>query len=85
MRRGRPSKRVVIKDEILKILGSSGVPMTTSALGRILNEKLGSNISWNTIQKYVSEMVETNQLKPVSLPHSKKKGETGLVVYTLKD
>lgn len=85
MKRGRPNKRGEIKNAIVEILGKSSVPMTTSALNRIVNETLNTKVSWNTVQKYVLEMVEANNIKPISLQHSKKKGETGLVVYMLKD
>jgi len=83
MKRGRPNKRANIKNAILDVLGRANTPMTTSALSRIMNEELKINASWNTIQKYVGELVETSQIKPMPLPHSKKTGQTGLVVYTL--
>lgn len=84
MKRGRPSKRTSIKNAILEILENSATPMTTSALSRIMSENNDITASWNTIQKYIREMIETNQISPIPLPHSKKSGETGLVVYTLK-
>jgi len=84
MKRGRPSKRSDVRKAILTILENSGVPLTTSALSRLVLEEFNTRASWNTIQKYVRELVETNQVQPIALPHSKKTGETGLVVYTLK-
>ena len=84
MKRGRPSKRSDVLKAILTILEKSGVPLTTSALSRLMAEELDIQTSWNTVQKYVRELVETNHIKPIPLPHSKKSGETGLVVYTLK-
>jgi len=84
MKRGRPSKRADMRKAILTVLEKSKVPLTTSALGRIVSEESGARASWNTIQKYIRELVETNHVQPIALPHSKKSGETGLVVYTLK-
>lgn len=84
MKRGRPSKRTDMCNAILTILEKSRVPLTTSALGRLVSEELGATVSWNTTQKYIREMIETNHIQPMALPHSKKSGETGLVVYTLK-
>jgi len=84
MKRGRPSKRATIRKAILETLEGSGVPLTASAMSRIVSEELGTQISWNTVQKYLRELVETNQVKPLLLPHSKKKGETGLTVYSIK-
>lgn len=84
MKRGRPSKRTDIRKAILTALENSPVPLTTSVLARMLSEEAGSRISWNTVQKYLRELVEANRVHPISLPHSKKSGETGLTVYTLK-
>lgn len=84
MKRGRPSKRADVRPAILKTLEGSAIPLTASALGRLVSEQLGTHISWNTIQKYVRELVETNKVRAIPLLHSKRAGETGLVVYTVK-
>ena len=84
MKRGRPNKRADVRSAILKTLEGSPIPLTTSALGRLVSEQLGAQISWNTIQKYVRELVETNKAHAIPLLHSKRAGETGLVVYTIK-
>jgi hypothetical protein len=73
-----------MRKAILTILEKSAVPLTTSALSRFVLEEFNTRASWNTTQKYIRELVETNQVQPIALPHSKKSGETGLVVYTLK-
>jgi len=84
MKRGRPSKRGHIQQAILTTLEKSNTPLTISAVARIISEEIGSQISWNTIQKYIRELTEANKIQPMALPHSKKSGETGLTVYTLK-
>lgn len=84
MKRGRPSRRADIKKAIISVLEKSNTPLTISALGRFIIHEFSTPVSWNTIQKYVRELVETNHIQPISLPHSKKTGETGLVVYALK-
>lgn len=84
MKRGRPSKRADIRKAILNALENSNVPLTTSVLARVVSEDAGSNVSWNTIQKYLRELVEANRVQPIALPHSKRAGEIGLTVYTIK-
>lgn len=84
MKRGRPSKRNVIQTNILQILEQKQIPMTVSALAKYSSQNLGSAISWNTIQKYVQELVETNKVQAIPLPHSKEDNKEGLTVYTLK-
>ncbi len=84
MKRGRPSKRREITGEILYILKEHGLPMTVSSLCSAIWKRTGTRPSWNTVQKYLHEMVETNKINPIVLSHSKERGKDGLVVYTLK-
>lgn len=84
MKRGRPSKRGTIRRAVLEILGQADTPLTTSALSRLVSERVGGVVSWNTTQKYVRELVESNVVQPIILPHSKLSGKGGLTVYILK-
>jgi len=84
MKRGRPNKRSSIHALLLETLGTTNSPMTISAMARIVSEKTKEKVSWNTVQKYLQELVETNKVQAVALPHSKEAGKTGLTVYTLK-
>jgi hypothetical protein len=84
MKRGRPSARSAIQSNILEVLSSSQMPYTVSALVKKISPKVGRTVSWNTIQKYLDELVQLNKIQPIPLPHSKKEGKTGLVVYQLK-
>jgi hypothetical protein len=45
---------------------------------------LNKQVSWNTVQKYLHELIEANQVQAITLPHSKEDGKEGLTVYTLK-
>jgi hypothetical protein len=84
MKRGRPSKRSAIQGTVLEVLGSSSTPLTISALVKISSEKLQQSISWNTVEKYVRELVETERIQPICLPHSKELNKPGLTVYSIK-
>jgi hypothetical protein len=84
MKRGRPSKRSSIQGVVLETLGTSNTPLTISALAKISSERLQQRISWNTVEKYVRELVETEKVQPISLPHSKESNKTGLTVYSIK-
>lgn len=68
----------------MDILGTVNSPLTVSALTRMASEKLQEHISWNTVEKYIRELVDTNRVQPISLPHSKQSDKQGLTVYTLK-
>lgn len=84
MKRGRPSTRLEIQKEVIEALSSTNMPITISSIAREISKKLGRSVSWNTVQKYIEELIAMDKVSPIHLPHSKKAGETGLVVYTLK-
>jgi hypothetical protein len=84
MKRGRPNIRRKISPLILKRLEDSKMPLTISSLARLVSKDSGTQISWNTIQKYLKELIETNKVQAIPLPHSKKEGKDGLTVYVLK-
>jgi len=84
MKRGRPSVRIVVQETLLNILKDSQVPMTISSLARLSSEKLDRTLSWNTVQKYLTELSAADKIQAISLPHSKTEGKKGLTVYTLK-
>ena len=84
MKRGRPSIRIAVQEVLLNLLKESQVPMTISLLTRLASERTGRSLSWNTVQKYLSELATADKIQTISLPHSKNEGKKGLTVYTLK-
>lgn len=84
MLRGRPNIRRTVKEMIMDSLTNANAPITTSTLTKNLSQKLDKKISWNTVQKYIQELVEAEKVTPIRLPHSKKENKDGLTVYTLK-
>lgn len=84
MKRGRPSIRKQVKESILEVLSSSQIPMTISGMVKYISKKLNRKISWNTVEKYVKELIETNKIQAIVLPHSKDETKKGLTVYILK-
>ncbi|MEM3393830.1 MAG: hypothetical protein QXY79_02175 [Candidatus Methanomethylicia archaeon] len=84
MKRGRRSLREQVKSLILDILSNTQTPLTISSIKKLISKKFNKNFSWNTIQKYLDELVEAGQVVVKSLPHSKNKDKIGIVVYILK-
>jgi len=84
MKRGRPTVRIEVQREIIEVLSSKNVPMTTSSIANAISKKLGKKVSWNTIEKYINELVAMDKVSPIVLPHSKLEGKDGLTVYTIK-
>ncbi len=84
MKRGRPTIRLQIQRHIIEILAEVGVPMTISSLAKKISVKMQRTISWNTVEKYMQELVKLEQIKAIQLPHSKVENTIGLTVYTIK-
>jgi len=84
MKRGRHNMRRSVQEEIIKVVSSFNTPITTSVMRKEISKILNRNISWNTIQKYLTELVETGRIQPIQLPHSKLENKSGLIVYALK-
>jgi len=84
MKRGRPNERGVIQNNILEVLSSTQMPLTISSLAKTISPKIGRTVSWNTVQKYLDELVQLDKIQPMHLPHSKIEGKNGLTVYQLK-
>lgn len=83
MRRGRPNQRKVISSLILELLSDS-LGRSIHSLRTEISKKLGREVSWNTVQKYLQELVEMGKVRAISVPHSKIEGKEGLTVYTIK-
>jgi predicted transcriptional regulator len=84
MKRGRPSKRNEIQNIVMDILTASSNPQTVSSLRKAASLKVGKAISWNTIEKYLKELVQMNKVQPITVPHCKDITKNGLTLYTLK-
>jgi transposase len=84
MKRGRPSKRFEVQNLILETLHEIKTPVSTNAIRNIITKKIGKEISWNTVNKYLQELVKIDKVKEIPTPHSKKEGKKGLTVYILK-
>ncbi|MEM5829227.1 MAG: hypothetical protein QW040_00745 [Candidatus Aenigmatarchaeota archaeon] len=84
MKRGRRSLREQVKFLILDVLSNTQTPLTTSSIKMLISKKFNKNLSWNTIQKYLDELVKNNQVIVKALPHSKDKEKVGILVYILK-
>jgi len=69
---------------IIEKLSTSPTPLTVSALTKDISSKLGRNVSWNTVQKYLNELVQAGKIQAIPLPHSKLPNKEGLIVYILK-
>lgn len=84
MKRGRPNTRILIQKSILETLEAFPTPLTVSGLAKSISGRLNKTVSWNTVQKYLNELVEIEKVVGLATPHSKIEGKQGLTVYQLK-
>jgi len=83
MKRGRPELRKAISPLIMETL-SDYSSRSIHSIEKEVSRRLGKNISWNTVQKYLQELIEIGKIEAVSTVHSKTEGKEGLTVYILK-
>lgn len=83
MKRGRPMLKEKVEPFILKVLESTNLPLTISAICASLRSQLKEGTSWNTVRKYVNKLIALGKVEAITLPHSKDKGQ-GLTLYRLK-
>lgn len=84
MKRGRRSIKEEAISLILEILSGTKTPLTTSSIQKLIFKQSGKKMSWNTVQKYLDELVKSNEVCSFALPHSRRKDKHGLTVYMLK-
>ena len=84
MKRGRPNVRHAIQSNLMTVLSSSQTPLTVSSLTRFVSKEVNKSVSWNTVQKYLEELIQTEKVQAIELPHSKIENRNGLTVYVLK-
>lgn len=84
MKRGRPSVRNQIQPKILEILSKSDFPINVSSICRHISLEIKKPVNWNTVKKYLDELVKLEKVQAIPLPHSKKEDKTGLIVYSIK-
>ncbi|TAL47871.1 hypothetical protein EPN87_01990 [archaeon] len=84
MKRGRPNVRNTVSKSIVTILESSRLPMATSTICKMIEKDTQKKVSWNTVQKYIDEMMSLGKIEPTVLPHSKDENKKGLTVYSIK-
>jgi len=84
MKRGRKNIRNQVQISVLEILGENRSGLNIESLRSRISIKFNHEVSWNTVQKYIQELVEINKIQPTILPHSKDQTKEGLTLYTLK-
>ena len=79
MKRGRPAMREQFRREILTVLAENHYPVTVTAVRRFVDTYRGRTSGWDTIQKYLEELVSERLVlrQPLPVRHGRKP----LVVY----
>ncbi|MEM5828046.1 MAG: hypothetical protein QW197_00880 [Candidatus Aenigmatarchaeota archaeon] len=84
MKRGRPSIRFEIYSLIEEYFSLHPYPSNVRKITAFISERLKKNVSWNTVRKYLEELVKLDRVKKMETPHSKKPNEKGLTLYYLE-
>lgn len=84
MKRGRRSMRNQIIPLIIEALKNASTPLNINSIKFYVSARMNRNLSWNTVMKYVKELIELGKVEAVPLPHSKNPNKFGLILYRLK-
>lgn len=84
MKRGRPNIRDTIQTKIIEVLSKTNTPINISTICKHTSKEARKPTSWNTVEKYLHELVQVGKIQAIQLPHSKIEGKKGLTVYILK-
>jgi hypothetical protein len=84
MKRGRPAKRYVIYEKILEYFEKNPFPSNVEKIREFISKELNENVSWNTVRKYLEELVKLDKLRKIVLPHSKDKNKEGITLFERK-
>ena len=79
MRTGRPAMRAQFKDDILAVLAERPYPATVSSVKRYLDGRRARPCGWDTVRKYLDELVSERLVLRQALPA--EPGHKGLVVF----
>jgi hypothetical protein len=58
--------------------------MNVSTICDYLSSEMKKPVNWNTVKKYLDELVKLDKVQAIPLPHSKEENKTGLIVYSIK-
>lgn len=82
MKKGRPTKRFLIYKLIEEYFRENPYPSNINKITAYISQKSGKKISWNTVKKYLEELVRLDKINKINLPHSKNKEKKGLTLYS---
>ena len=79
MKRGRPAMREEFRRQILMVLGKTPYPITVTNVRRLVEARRTHPCGWDTIQKYLQELVAERLVLREPLPPQPKRKP--LVLY----
>jgi len=84
MKRGRPSKRYEIYALIEEYFLNNPYPSNVRRISEFVSQRIGKPISWNTVKKYLEELVRIDKLKKIRTQHSKNPEKEGITLYYME-
>ena len=79
MKRGRPAMGAEFRRQILRILSAAEYPVTATTIKQLLDERRAHPCGWDTVRKYVEELVTERLVLRQALPT--ERGRKPLVIY----
>lgn len=81
---GRKPIRLPVQTAVIEILSNTDFPLSCNVLKKEIRKRSGKNIHFDTVKKYLDELVRKNMIFRKELPPAKKEHMKGTVLYSKK-
>ena len=81
---GRKPLKILVESVILEVMDQVDFPVSCNILKREVSKKLGKNIHFDTVKKYVEDLAKKNMIFKKQLPPAKKEHKKGVTLYSKK-
>ncbi len=81
---GRKPLKVMVESAILEVMDQFDFPMNCNLIRKEVGKKLGRDIHFDTVKKYVVDLASKNMIFKKTLPPAKKEHKRGVTLYSKK-
>jgi hypothetical protein len=81
---GRKPIKMQVQTVALDILGHAEFPVSCNVLKKEIRQRLGKNTHFDTVKKYLDDLVRKDMIFRKELPPAKKEHKKGVVLYSKK-
>ncbi|MBN2042437.1 MAG: hypothetical protein JW754_01375 [Candidatus Aenigmarchaeota archaeon] len=81
---GRKPLKIAVESVIMEVLDQIDFPVSCNILKKEVGKKMGRDIHFDTVKKYVEDLARKNIIFKKQLPPAKKEHKKGVILYSKK-